>query len=395
MRSYIYPMSKNSYFTLLSSGLVVFGLLLIFDVIAGQTLISNLIKSVTIVTSFIAVMGIVIKGEGNRHIEYSYQEADDLKQVQDQDQEQVEVIEEEKEPVVIEQVVEVEKVTPVKQIATDIVKEPVTEPVMEQIKEPVVLVETVEKEVEQKVETQGSALERTRTELLSHENKTRGAKQKEFFSHQNTDTDREYLGVNISEIVGLSEKMAPELSEKDILALLKSTVHDERILAVWMMINQYKNIEMGGKKAICDFYMAHRSYIDNWDMTDLAARNVLGSYVHEFGHEELITELIAGESAWDKRSAVMATHPSVIAGNIDLGFFVSEKLIDENEELIQSAIGWVLKEAYKQNEQKTEQFIKDHFHSLSKQAIRIGTERMDKEYRKAFLRGDFKYSQAR
>ena len=139
-----------------------------------------------------------------------------------------------------------------------------------------------------------------------------------------------------------------------------------------------------------NFYLENRGLVDNWDMVDLAARNIIGAHIAEFTtHKNISDTLIASPSVWDKRTAVMSSHPLLMNGDMGYAFSVVERLISSKEELVQSSLGWVLKESYKQDPAATENFIKSHFESLSNQAIRIGTERMEKNYRKAFMRGEF------
>ena len=225
-------------------------------------------------------------------------------------------------------------------------------------------------------------------DIASHENKERGAKQKEFFSHQNNNDSRQYLGVNIAKIVQLSEEHHGSLSLQHVSRLLESDVHEHRIVGVWVLVQKYKHAT-DEKRAIVDFYLNHRNRIDNWDMTDLAARNIIGAYVHEEQSSDVLAQLLDSESLWDKRSALMATHTAISEGDVSLALFVAEKVKDIQDELVQSAIGWVLKEIFKEDKERSVVFMREHFSSLSKQAIRIGTERMEKESRKAFLRGEF------
>ncbi len=232
-----------------------------------------------------------------------------------------------------------------------------------------------------------------RRSLQEKQNKERALKQREFFTTKEgaqNRKDRLYLGVNIADIVKISSEYAKDVTLADIAELVDSEVHDERIIAIWLLINSYKASSTENKQAIYDFYLQNRTSVDNWDMVDLAARNIIGTHIVEnTSHKVISDELINSGSVWDKRTAVMSAHPLVLAGDLGYGFSVAERLIDCPEELVQSSLGWVLKEAYKQDAQATEGFIKSHFQSLSKQAIRIGTERMEKNYRKAFLRGEF------
>lgn len=259
-----------------------------------------------------------------------------------------------------------------------IVKEKIVE-IQEEIK-PVVVLEN------------RSVLQELRNIMVEKGSQDRSAKQKEFFEAKgdiNLGVNT-YLGVNIIDVVKLSEEYCNKLRVSEIQELMKSSVHDERIVGVWLLVNRYKKADESNKQTLYSFYLENRDVIQNWDMIDVASRNIIGEHLkNKIQERHIVDVLIASDSLWDKRTAVMSSHPSVISGDLGYGFSVVERLLDCDEELVQSAIGWVLKEAYKQNSDSAESFIKSHFHSLSKQAIRIGTERMEKTYRKAFLRGEF------
>lgn len=239
---------------------------------------------------------------------------------------------------------------------------------------------------------ESSRLIELRQEMNSASSTERALKQQEFFQNEEESIQpKEYLGVNIIDIVKISERFAQDIRVGEIQTLLQSDVHDEHIIAIWILIHKYQHADTDLKHTLFNFYLENRDLVHNWDMIDLAARNIIGVHIQKSDHETqgVVHMLLASGSLWDTRSAVMSTLPSVQAGDVSYGFTVISEVAEHPEELVQSAIGWVLKESYKQKDSQTEEFIKKHFEQLSKQAIRIGTERMEKNYRKSFLKGEF------
>lgn len=231
-----------------------------------------------------------------------------------------------------------------------------------------------------------------RTTLESKGSEDRGRKQKEFFKGQEGEYEQgdAFWGVNIADIVRLAEEYHPHLNTTDIKTLLASNVHDERIVGLWVLINKYQASTNGEQADLFDFYFENRDDIRNWNTVDLAARNIVGIHLkqNQERQEEIHRALLASDSLWDKRTLIMSTDPFIEAGDTHYTFNTISLLLNKDIELIQSGIGWVLKESYKYSPEETEHFIKEKFLHLSKQAIRIGTERMEKETRKAFLRGE-------
>lgn len=202
-------------------------------------------------------------------------------------------------------------------------------------------------------------------------------------------------GMNISDILKLAEQYYPEVNLKQVNELLSSESDEQKTLALWLLINRFKKASPGAKREIFNFYITHRKHVNNWNLVDLGARNIVGEYLlTDSKEEEVIKKFADNESVWDRRTLVMSTHPFIAQSKHEYVFSVMELLIADQEDLIQSSIGWVLKELYKQDANQALNFIQQNFSKLSKQAIRIGTERMAKEERKPYLRGEIPLTQS-
>lgn len=202
-------------------------------------------------------------------------------------------------------------------------------------------------------------------------------------------------GMNISDILKLAEQYYPDVNLKQVNELLSSESDEQKTLALWLLINRFKKASAGAKREIFNFYITHRKHVNNWNLVDLGARNVVGEYLLTDSAEEATLKKFAdNESVWDRRTLVMSTHPFIAQSKNDYVFSVLELLIADQEDLIQSSLGWVLKELYKQDPNQAVSFIQQNFVRLSKQAIRIGTERMAKEERKPYLRGEIPLTQS-
>ncbi len=202
--------------------------------------------------------------------------------------------------------------------------------------------------------------------------------------------------MNISNLVDLGEKYFVDISLDETAELLESVSEDEKTVGIWLLINKFRKGSLETKKEIFNFYNSHKKSLTNWNLVDLGARNILGEYtLIEESQRTTARQLASSNSVWDRRSLVMSTHPYIDQGKATYVFSIVELLINDREELVQNAIGWVLKELYKKYPDDVTQFIKEHLSRLSKQAVRIGTERMSKEERKPLLRGELSSIQSR
>jgi len=201
----------------------------------------------------------------------------------------------------------------------------------------------------------------------------------------------EFLGVKLSDVLKLSDQYKSLLDNGEVKQLLGSNIHEERLCGIWVLIKQYEDAkDPEAKYAIYDFYIKNRKLANNWDLVDLAARNIVGPQLTTNNDQDgVLTSFAAAQSLWDKRTAVMATASFINQGDLSKSFLVAEKLMKSKKELIQSSVGWILKEAYKSDAIGVEKFLQKNFDTLSNQSMRIATEKMEKKRRKEFLKGNF------
>ena len=235
-------------------------------------------------------------------------------------------------------------------------------------------------------------LEALKADLRSVADPEKKKKQEDFFqaeAGQYAEGD-EFLGVKLSDLLRYSDEYKDRLSDADIKTLLGSKIHEERLVSIWVLIKRYEVADESEKNAIYDFYIKNRKLANNWDLVDLAARNIVGPELLKTKDVDgVLTSFAASDSLWDKRTSVMATTAFVNSGDIKKSFQVVEKLLTDENELVQSSVGWILKECYKQKPEEVEAFVIKHFSEMSNQSVRIATEKMEKKRRKEFLKGNF------
>jgi len=129
--------------------------------------------------------------------------------------------------------------------------------------------------------TPSNRLMSLREEMQAVASTERAAKQREFFLQEDGNDTKEYLGVNIIDIVKISERFATDIKVSEIQTLMQSHVHDEHIVAIWLLINKYKNADQELAHTLFNFYLENRNLVNNWDMIDLASRNILGAHIQK------------------------------------------------------------------------------------------------------------------
>jgi 3-methyladenine DNA glycosylase AlkD len=175
-------------------------------------------------------------------------------------------------------------------------------------------------------------------------------------------------------------------SEKDIRRLLYSEYHEERLLALFLLIDNYKKQKsVNGKKKVADFYLTHRARVNNWDLVDSSAHKILGAYCFETGKGGVLSRLAASSYHWDRRIAIVSTLEYIRQDSIEIVFNVAKTLLHDKEDLMHKATGWMLREAGKKDMSKLEKFIKVNGSSMPRTMLRYSIEKMKKTKKKEIL----------
>ena len=194
-----------------------------------------------------------------------------------------------------------------------------------------------------------------------------------------------FLGINVPNTRKVAEKYL-NLSLSDLEILIKSKVHEERQVCLMILVGKYKKATSEKeKKSIYTFYLRHRKYINNWDLVDLSAENIIGPYLQD-KDKIILTKLANSKSIWDRRIAMLATFHYIKQGKSYDAIKIATILIEDNHDLIQKAGGWMLREIGKRcSEDTEEEFFKKYYKRMPRTMIRYAIERFPEGKRKKFL----------
>jgi 3-methyladenine DNA glycosylase AlkD len=171
-----------------------------------------------------------------------------------------------------------------------------------------------------------------------------------------------------------------------IVTLLKSSWHEERLLAVLLMAQEYKHGEPQDQLAIYDAYLSNRAGVNNWDIVDSSAPLIAGPQL-EAGSREILFKLAASERLWDRRIAMMSTLHLIRQGDFEDALRTAELLKDDEHDLIQKAVGWMLREVGNRDRAAEERFLEKHYRKMPRTMLRYAIERFPEARRKAYLNG--------
>ncbi len=194
-----------------------------------------------------------------------------------------------------------------------------------------------------------------------------------------------FIGVTVPKS-RLVAKRYSDLSFSDIAKLLKSKIHEERLVALLTLVNQFKKADEKGRKAIYNLYLKNTKYINNWDLVDLTASKIVGEYLSD-KNKEVLYKLARSNSLWERRIAIIATGCFISKGKFDQTLKISEILLNDNHDLIHKAVGWILREVGKRNQEIEEEFLKKYYKKMPRTMLRYAIEKFPDKKRKKYLKG--------
>jgi len=192
-----------------------------------------------------------------------------------------------------------------------------------------------------------------------------------------------FLGLRVPQVRAIAARHT-DLSLRDLSALLASPWHEERLLALFILTHQYARGDARRRQAIFDLYMRRTAKVNNWDLVDCSAGQIVGAHVYPRGRSRL-TRLARSKLLWERRIAIMATFYSIRRGEFEDTFRIARLLLDDPHDLIHKAVGWMLREVGKQDRAAEEAFLRRHASRMPRTMLRYAIERFPERLRRRYL----------
>ncbi len=194
-----------------------------------------------------------------------------------------------------------------------------------------------------------------------------------------------FIGVPVPELRKLA-KSFQDLELKEIQSLIQSRIHEERQVALFILIIQFRHGPTARQKTVYSFYLRNLQFINNWDLVDASAEYILGAYLAD-KDKTLLTRLARSRNLWKRRIAMLSTFHYIKKGDFDETLKIAEMLLHDREDLIHKAVGWLLREIGKRNLPAEEMFLKGHYKTMPRTMLRYAIERFPEPKRRAYLLG--------
>ncbi len=194
-----------------------------------------------------------------------------------------------------------------------------------------------------------------------------------------------FLGITVPQTRAVAKKYSG-IPLSDVQKIISSKFHEERLLALLILVQKFSTGNELERKIIFDFYFDNMRFVNNWDLVDLSAGKIVGEYLR--GKEKaMLRDLACSGNLWERRIAIVSTFDFIKKNSFEEAFAVSELLLNDKHDLIHKAVGWMLREAGKRDQKAEERFLKKHYKKMPRTMLRYAIERFPEKKRKAYLAG--------
>jgi 3-methyladenine DNA glycosylase AlkD len=194
-----------------------------------------------------------------------------------------------------------------------------------------------------------------------------------------------FLGIRVPDLRRLANSFF-DVPAAVFPRLLASSYHEERMLALLLMIRRFECGDDKIQENIFRLYLAHTDRINSWDLVDISAPPIVGAYLHD-RDKAPVYDLARSLLLWDRRISMVSTLHDIRRGHFDTALSVSETLLPDAEDLIHKAVGWMLREIGKRDVSVLERFLLRHCRQMPRTMLRYAVEKFPQDQRKAYLAG--------
>ena len=192
-----------------------------------------------------------------------------------------------------------------------------------------------------------------------------------------------FLGI----MVPMTRKLVKEYQDAslaEVAKLLRSPIHEARLLALLLLVRNFEKGDDTVRKAVYTLYLGNTGFINNWDLVDLSAPRIVGGYLKSRSRRPLY-RLVRSKSLWERRIAVLATFFFIRENDVNDALRIAALLLRDEEDLLHKSVGWMLREVGKRDVAALEAFLKHHARRMPRTMLRYAIERFPESKRKRYL----------
>lgn len=229
-----------------------------------------------------------------------------------------------------------------------------------------------------------SAYQRIKEELYKLANHATAQQSQKFFKTARGEyaENDQFLGIRVPLIRAKVKKHHPQLNIEEVLLFLTSSIHEERLFALLVLVEKFKKEEY--REHIYEIYLSHTKFINNWDLVDSSAHLIVGAYLADKNKDPLYS-LAQSTSLWEKRIAIIATLFYIRKNDFQHTLKIADILLHDQHDLIHKAVGWMLREVGKRDKNIETCFLDKYAATMPRTMLRYAIEKFSADERLHYL----------
>ncbi|MFA6587650.1 MAG: DNA alkylation repair protein [Patescibacteria group bacterium] len=195
-----------------------------------------------------------------------------------------------------------------------------------------------------------------------------------------------FLGIKVP-VQRSAVKKYYDLPINDVIRILTNKIHEYRLSALFILVHKFQKGDDALKNQIFNLYLKNTKFINNWDLVDLSAPNIVGNYLLD-KPRTILYELAKSKNLWERRISVLSTFTFIRQNDFKDTLRISGILLNDKHDLIHKAVGWMLREIGKRNKKIEENFLKKYYRQMPRTMLRYAIERFPKAKQQKYLKKD-------
>jgi 3-methyladenine DNA glycosylase AlkD len=198
-----------------------------------------------------------------------------------------------------------------------------------------------------------------------------------------------FLGLTVPAVRATAKKYV-DLSFEDIKSLLVSKFHEERLIALLILVQKFNKGDEKKQKEVYEFYLNNTEGINNWDLVDLSSHEIIGKYLLRgpVKGNLILFKLAKSKNIWERRIACISTFEFIRNNRLDDSMKLAEMLVNDRHDLMHKAVGWMLREVGKKDLEAELKFLDKHYRKMPRTMLRYAIEKLPEKQRLAYLKKD-------
>ena len=196
-----------------------------------------------------------------------------------------------------------------------------------------------------------------------------------------------FLGIKVPVTREVVKECWKETGFDELEDCLASEYHEIRLAGLLALVEIYSHAKKDPslKQQCIDFYLSHTDRINNWDLVDLSCYNLLGDWLLDKDRSLLYRLARDGRTIWEQRIGIVSTMAFIRHGQLEDTFAISDILLHHPHDLIHKAVGWLLREAGKRDDDALRAYLAPRYSGMPRTMLRYAIEKFPEAERLSYL----------